>query len=172
LNNLIEQSARPHLIHNRLEPLESGRPRHITATLRHYLSLIQNATHRRALSRVLLSSHSFAVEAWRYGDRYYNPVPREQCLCRFGCGCIDTSEHSLLFCTQQLDVVNMRVKLVSVVEKYFPHIRNTPVIQGSIVHRALIFNWETVASIVRLALRTMSSFGKTPLVRPESARKL
>ncbi|KAJ7753258.1 hypothetical protein B0H16DRAFT_1216142, partial [Mycena metata] len=49
---------------------------------RHYLRL-HSAKHRHALTRMVLSSHSLAVECRRWKERGKLIIPREWCLCRF-----------------------------------------------------------------------------------------
>ncbi|KAJ7848288.1 hypothetical protein B0H14DRAFT_3453273 [Mycena olivaceomarginata] len=53
LDSKVENSARLYLLHNRREPLEDEAPRKITVVLRHYLNLVVNAKHRKALTRLL-----------------------------------------------------------------------------------------------------------------------
>ncbi|KAJ6529366.1 hypothetical protein B0H19DRAFT_1214557 [Mycena capillaripes] len=83
----VNKSTRLYLLHNRLEPLENDTPRAITVVLRHYLQMVVNSAHRRALTRMLLNQNSLAVERLRYKRR-------------FGCADVETVEHALFFCNK------------------------------------------------------------------------
>ncbi|KAJ7714024.1 hypothetical protein DFH07DRAFT_934684 [Mycena maculata] len=86
------------MLHDRLEPLEDEPPKKMTAFLRHYLVLVVNTKHRKALTRLLVSQHRLAVERMCYKQQVI--VPREDRLCRFGCNHIEMVEHALFFCSQ------------------------------------------------------------------------
>jgi hypothetical protein len=49
---------------------------------RHYLR-VKKPEHRKALTKMVLSSHSFAVECRRWKERGKKTVPRQWRLCRF-----------------------------------------------------------------------------------------
>jgi hypothetical protein len=63
-----------YLLHDRLEPLENETLKAITAVLRHYLVLVVNAKHRKALTRLLVSQHPLAIECLRYKKRRHTSV--------------------------------------------------------------------------------------------------
>ncbi|KAJ6529072.1 hypothetical protein DFH09DRAFT_934978, partial [Mycena vulgaris] len=70
----VNQSTRLYLLHGRLEPLEEDPPKAITTILRHYLVLVVNSAHCKALTRRLVSQHPLAVERLRYKKRYHREV--------------------------------------------------------------------------------------------------
>ncbi|KAJ6532435.1 hypothetical protein B0H19DRAFT_965796 [Mycena capillaripes] len=95
----LNKSTRLYLLHNCLEPLENDASRAIAVVLRHYLQMVVNPAHRWALTRMLLSQHSLAVERLRYKKRYHRDiVPRSLRKCRFGCADGETVEQALFFC--------------------------------------------------------------------------
>ncbi|KAJ6613580.1 hypothetical protein B0H10DRAFT_1662646, partial [Mycena sp. CBHHK59/15] len=98
LDLAVNSSMRLYLLHGRCEPFENDPPRAVTIFLRHYLTLLPNADHRRALTRLLLSQHCLAIESLRYNSRYYWSVERPLCLCCFGCVNVETVEHAIFFC--------------------------------------------------------------------------
>ncbi|KAJ7714719.1 hypothetical protein B0H14DRAFT_2291101, partial [Mycena olivaceomarginata] len=64
---------------------------------RHYLR-IKTSDHRRALTRMILSSHSLAVERCRWKERGKNVVPKEWRKCRFCQDAIEDPAHAMFLC--------------------------------------------------------------------------
>ncbi|KAJ7176475.1 hypothetical protein C8R46DRAFT_834544, partial [Mycena filopes] len=105
----VHASTRLYLLHGRLEPLANESPKKIIVVLRHYLQLVANAKHRKALTRLLVSQHPLAVERMRYKSRYHRvEVPRDLRRCRFRCNEVETVEHALFFCKKSEDLVSCR----------------------------------------------------------------
>ncbi|KAJ7165282.1 hypothetical protein C8R46DRAFT_834553, partial [Mycena filopes] len=101
LQNEVNSSTRLYLLHGRREPLKNDPPKAITVVLRHYLQMVVNAAHRKALTRMLVSQHPLGIERLRYVTRYHpTVVPRALRRCRFGCGSVETVEHALFFCEE------------------------------------------------------------------------
>lgn len=83
INDEIETSSRTKdLLTGRLDQSDTGKLVKKSLDFRHYLR-IKMADHRRALTRMILSSHSLAVERRRWKERGKNIVPREWRRCRF-----------------------------------------------------------------------------------------
>ncbi|KAJ6525138.1 hypothetical protein B0H19DRAFT_1084987 [Mycena capillaripes] len=84
IDHEIEHSSRTkELLSNHLEmDKETGRMVKKSLDFRHYLR-VKTGEHRRALTRMVLSSHSIAVERRRWKERGKNIVPLEWRLCRF-----------------------------------------------------------------------------------------
>ncbi|KAK0457408.1 uncharacterized protein EV420DRAFT_1309648 [Desarmillaria tabescens] len=55
--------------------------------------------HRKALTRLFVSSHILAIEVLRWGERYRPKTPREWRLCRFCKIAVEDEAHALLRCT-------------------------------------------------------------------------
>ncbi|TEB31789.1 hypothetical protein FA13DRAFT_1709302 [Coprinellus micaceus] len=63
---------------------------------------LDNALHRKSLTKIVTSGHKMAVEIWQYAKV---PVPREDRVCRYGCiGTVETPEHIWLECAGSLCV--------------------------------------------------------------------
>ncbi|KAJ7170256.1 hypothetical protein C8R43DRAFT_875940, partial [Mycena crocata] len=162
----ITASARLYLLHGRLEPLEDAPPRRITAVLRHYLTLVVNANHRRAITRLLLSQHNLAVERLRHSARRKEPVPRHLRLCRFGCNKLESVEHALLLCTRSLDLVQKRSRFIAAVSSKVPSIQTVNHDTATVVLKTLIFNRETVCQVAKFAWQAFRVYDTLPLRRP------
>ena len=67
---------------------------------RHYLR-IKQPEHRKAITRLILSSHSLAVERRRWTERGKTIVPREWRLCRFCYIYVEDPAHALFVCQNQ-----------------------------------------------------------------------
>ncbi|KAJ7862279.1 hypothetical protein B0H14DRAFT_2349579, partial [Mycena olivaceomarginata] len=72
---------------------DSGKLVKKTFAFRHYLR-IKTSDHRRALTRMILSSHSLAVERRRWKERGKNVVPKEWRKCRFCQDAIEDPAHA------------------------------------------------------------------------------
>jgi hypothetical protein len=55
--------------------------------------------HRKALTRILLSSHSLAIELLRYQEQLMPPIPRHARLCRMCLLDVESEGHALLACS-------------------------------------------------------------------------
>ncbi|KAH6913974.1 hypothetical protein BKA70DRAFT_1260038 [Coprinopsis sp. MPI-PUGE-AT-0042] len=113
LHSLVEGSPKLYLLKGRKEPHKSSEGEWTVVPLvcRHYLH-VANAEHRRALTRVIVSNHYYAVELLQYSR-----VPRAECFCRF-CGAeVETPEHVLLQCAWNEEIVEARTNFVSLLEK-------------------------------------------------------
>jgi hypothetical protein len=56
--------------------------------------------HRKALTRILLSSHGLGIEVLRYQEHLRPAVPRHARLCRFCLLDVETEGHALLGCSE------------------------------------------------------------------------
>ncbi|KAJ7845715.1 hypothetical protein B0H14DRAFT_3682879, partial [Mycena olivaceomarginata] len=101
IDHEIETSSRSKdLLAGRLEQdSESGKLVKKTLDFRHYLR-IKTANHRRALTRLILSSHSLAVGRRRWKERGKIIVPREWRKCRFCQEAMEDPAHAIFVCDQ------------------------------------------------------------------------
>ncbi|KAJ7124457.1 hypothetical protein C8R44DRAFT_619990 [Mycena epipterygia] len=60
--------------------------------------MVSIPSHRKALTRLLLSDHTLSVERLRYPARYRLAIPREEPLCRFCRAAVEDEAHALLNC--------------------------------------------------------------------------
>jgi hypothetical protein len=99
IDNEIETSSRTKdLLTGRLE-LDSDTGKLVKKSLdfRHYLRL-KTTDHRHALTRMVLSGHSLAVERRRWKERGKPVVPREWRKCRFCEESIEDPAHAMFIC--------------------------------------------------------------------------
>ena len=143
----------------------------ITSCLRHYLTLVVNTRHRKALTRLLLSNHCLAIECLRYAGRYFNPSPRDRRLCRFGCAQVETVEHALFFCRGSLDVMELRAAFVVRMRHLLPAVGHIATDNATQVLKNLIFNRDTVCKTAKFVHHIMSEFNSVPIWRPPESRK-
>ncbi|KAJ6506240.1 hypothetical protein C8R47DRAFT_930663, partial [Mycena vitilis] len=91
----------------RLEPEKDSAPVQKTLQFRHYLNVV-NPKHRKALTRLLLSSHCLALERLRWVESRRPRIDRNLRVCRFCKAEIESPEHALLECTAEADLVALR----------------------------------------------------------------
>ncbi|KZV91024.1 hypothetical protein EXIGLDRAFT_616178 [Exidia glandulosa HHB12029] len=75
--------------------------------MRGYLKIL-NGQHREALTRLLLSCHTLAVERLRWVERYRDYVPYAERTCRLCKTEVETPEHVLLVCPADDDITSLR----------------------------------------------------------------
>ncbi|KAJ7032222.1 hypothetical protein C8F04DRAFT_1211219 [Mycena alexandri] len=101
LQNDIESFSRTHLLKDRAERIDEGEGRSrmglVTRRRRHYLD-VPIPSHRKALTRLILSDHNLSVERLRYPGRYRAAAPRHLRLCRFCRVAVEDEAHALLVC--------------------------------------------------------------------------
>ncbi|KAJ7641188.1 hypothetical protein FB45DRAFT_738396 [Roridomyces roridus] len=81
LQALVDTSHKLYLLRGRLEPQKNKPPAQVTATMRHYLSMVPTQSHREAVSSILMSTHQLGVEVLRYVDHAHPRLERERRLC-------------------------------------------------------------------------------------------
>ncbi|KAJ7268257.1 hypothetical protein C8J57DRAFT_1067332 [Mycena rebaudengoi] len=166
----VNGSSRLYL-HGRCEPFEKDSPAPVTIFLPHYLTLVANADHRRALTRLLLSQHGLAIESLRYDSRYYWRVERPLRLCRFGCSKVETVEHAIFFCSQNDILVHKREVFYRAVSTKVPAVLSVQAPNTTEVLKMVVFRRDTVCQIAKFASQTFKKFASLPLRRPLSSRR-
>jgi hypothetical protein len=96
LEHEIHQSDRLHLLHNRFVTVDGVLTFQVDK-MQPYLR-VPHARHRRALFRLLSSSHHLAVERQRYSERGITRRPRELRVCRFCLSEVEDEEHAIFVC--------------------------------------------------------------------------
>jgi hypothetical protein len=163
-----DASTRLYLLHGRREPLEEEPPKAVTSILRHYLILVENAHHRKALTRMLLSQHPLAVEKLRYPRRYHDePVPRELRKCRFLCDQVETVEHALFFCNGSEDLREKRRVFKLGVSTKVPEVLAINPWNATEVLRKLVFERETVCQLAKYVHRVFAIFETVAIKWPD-----
>ncbi|KAJ7254439.1 hypothetical protein C8J57DRAFT_956668, partial [Mycena rebaudengoi] len=99
IDEKIEESPKTcDLLAGRLEMDSStGKLAKNSVDFRHYLR-VTSANHRRALTRMVLSCHSLAIERRRWRERGKPVVPQEWSLCRFCYTCVEDAAHAMFIC--------------------------------------------------------------------------
>ncbi|KAF8872278.1 hypothetical protein BD779DRAFT_1452936, partial [Infundibulicybe gibba] len=110
LQSCIDNSPKLYLLWGRVELEKDSRPRHRTMCFRHYLN-VSNADHRKALTRLVLSSHCLALERLRWTEHCRPSVEPHLRWCRFCQIAIESPEHALLECTANADLSTSSVFL-------------------------------------------------------------
>ncbi|KAJ7464409.1 hypothetical protein FB451DRAFT_1489651, partial [Mycena latifolia] len=163
-----QSMCQQYLLHGRREPLEDERAKKIIVILRHYLTLVVNAAHRKSLTRLIVSQHLLAVERMRSKIRYHREdIPREHRLCRFGCGTVETAEHALFFCDGTEALVERRNQFVASASTKEPRLQEMTADRARAVLRDMIFRCDTVCRIAKYVDRVFAIFDRYPLVWPE-----
>ncbi|KAJ7348230.1 hypothetical protein DFH08DRAFT_698144 [Mycena albidolilacea] len=164
----VDNSTRLSLLHGRREPLEKEKPKAITAVLRHYLVLVVNPRHQKAITRLLVSQHPLAVECLRYKKRYHKEiVPRNLRRCRFGCASVETVEHAMFFCDQTDELIQWCTTFVLAMSAQLPEILVVSTATATAVLRSLVFNRDAVCQVAKFAHYVFGVFADTALVWPE-----
>ncbi|KAJ7242376.1 hypothetical protein B0H12DRAFT_850304 [Mycena haematopus] len=168
LDHDIHASTRLYLLHGRREPLEDKPPTKITVILRHYLELVVNAKHRKALTRLLVSQHCLAVERMRYKQHYHRrEVPRSERLCRFGCGEVESVEHAIFFCDGSARLTECRALYLDPLAVSEPAVLVVATDSAAAVLKSLVFRRDTVCQVAKLAFKVLEVFNEEPMVWPD-----
>ncbi|KAJ7300420.1 hypothetical protein DFH08DRAFT_725343, partial [Mycena albidolilacea] len=136
--------------------------------LRHYLVLVVNPRHRKAITRLLVSQHPLAVECLRYKKQYHKEiVPRNLRRCRFGCVSVETVEHAMFFCDQMDELIQRRTTFVLAMSARLPEILVVSTATATAVLRSLVFNRDAVCQVAKFAHYVFGVSADTALVWPE-----
>jgi hypothetical protein len=88
---------------------------------RHYLR-ITSTNHRRALTKMVLSSHCLAVERRRWAERGKPVVPREQRLCKFCRSEVEDPPHAMFMCDHP-ELIQLREVFLAKLYSDLPEIK-------------------------------------------------
>ena len=102
-----------------MEPEKDSTPAQKTLQFRHYLNVV-NPKHRKALTRLLLSSHCLALERLRWVELRPPRIDRSLRVCRFCKAEIESPEHALLECTAEPQLLMLRADFISRRKKDIP----------------------------------------------------
>jgi hypothetical protein len=157
-------SPKMYLLQGRLELEEDKAPVPKTLHFRHYLR-VMTVSHRKSLTRLLLSDHGLAVEQLR---RIHGPhVPREQRLCRFCLNAVESPEHALLECTASHELVRLRNAFVQRMQVEMPVFLSGFAPQGALLClKALIANRTTIALLAKYTHDVLQIFDAHAIYNP------
>jgi hypothetical protein len=159
----IENSARTKdLLVGRLEKdNETAKLVKKTVHFRHYLR-VKTPEHRLALTRMVLSSHSLAVERRRWQERGKPVVPREWRKCRFCQDSVEDPAHALFICAHP--------ELAQVRERFLTDLyAKIPEFQGAFADamdffRAVLSKREVTPILAKLAFNILRIYDATPML--------
>ncbi|PBK84342.1 hypothetical protein ARMGADRAFT_1048247 [Armillaria gallica] len=154
LQQQIDASPRLYLLHDRLEPLEGAAPTYRALFFWHYLC-VPMKKHRVALTQLILSDHCLAVKQLRRHASFFLPsILREDCLCHFCLGTMETLEHALLLCMGSDEFFADLIPL-------FPALPLTRVTPGT-----LIFTGLSINLVAKFVWEILQIFGATLMYIP------
>jgi hypothetical protein len=163
IDNEIESSVRTkELLAGRLEvDSDTGKLVKKSLDFRHYLR-VKTPDHRLALTRMVLSSHSLAVERRRWKERGKSIVPREWRKCRFCEDSIEDPVHAMFICG---NVELMRVREVFLAELYtkIPEFKGA-FTDGMSMFRAVLAKREVTPILAKLAFNVLRIYEATPML--------
>jgi hypothetical protein len=119
-----EHASRLPLLQGRLEPNEDGNYVEMALKLRQYLRVPVPA-HRKAITRLYLSSHTLAIEILRYKERYRQRTPRAFRFCRFCRKAVESESHALLGCMSEEALIVLRREFLVDVYELVPDLPRT-----------------------------------------------
>ncbi|KAJ7098806.1 hypothetical protein B0H15DRAFT_920477 [Mycena belliarum] len=110
-DSTLQVASRLPLIQDRLERDEDGKYVMKALKLRQYLRVPVPA-HRKALTRLYLSSHTLAIEILRYKVRYRQRTPRAFRFCRFCREAVESESHALLGCMSDGALITLQKNIL------------------------------------------------------------
>jgi hypothetical protein len=155
-------SPKLYLLHNRLEPQKDSPPVQKTLHFRHYLSTPINE-HRKALTRLLLSSHPLAVERLRWSEHRRPRVTRNWRLCRFCKIAIESPEHALLECAGSNELCTLRDDFMVKVYTDIPHMPRRPMISSIDLLKRILRERSTVRLLGKFTHEVLALYEATPI---------
>lgn len=165
LQSFIDTSPKLYLLRGRLEPDKDSPPRHKTLCFRHYLN-VGNPEHRKALTKLLLSSHCLAMERLRWIDHRRPRIDPELRLCRFCKTSIETPEHALLECNSNQELVIIRSVFLTKMKQDIKNLPSFQSISSEALLRNLISHRHTIGLVAKYTHEVLSLFDATPMLVP------
>jgi hypothetical protein len=153
------------LIQGRVERTADGTMRSSAMKLRLYLRVPVPA-HRKALTRILLSSHSLGIEVLRYQERLRAPVPRHARLCRLCLLDVETEGHALLACNDAGLVVLRRAFLTDIYST-LPTIPRSWRSTDDFIHYLMqTVNFDILQRLAKYSYDVLTHYSTTVVFRP------
>jgi hypothetical protein len=157
----IETSARTRdLLVGRLErDNETGNLIKKTMDFRHYLR-VKTPEHRLALTRMVLSSHSLAVERRRWQERGKPVVPREWRKCRFCQDSVEDPMHALFVCNNY-ELAQVRERFLTDLYAKIPEFQGAPT--NTMDFFPVLSKREVTPILAKLAFNVLRIYNATPM---------
>ncbi len=144
----------------------------VVSAFRSYL-LVPVPAHRKALVRLLTSSHTLAVEVLRWAERRRPAIPRDERLCRYCRGEVEDEAHVLLYCDGSHDLYALRSeffhKIFRITSSSFSSsLRASPTGFGVIRLLLQTDNIEVVCSFAKYVYNVFGIYQRLPVFSPYS----
>ncbi|KAJ7648472.1 hypothetical protein B0H17DRAFT_1215616 [Mycena rosella] len=160
-NELATSSRTKDLLTGRLQKdKDTGKFVKKSLDFRHYLR-VKTADHRRALTRIVLSSHSLAVERRQWTERGKSIVPREWRLCRFCQESVEDPAHAMFMCNHP--------ELMQVCEQFLKALyEEVPEFRGHFTNvmtffQAVLARREVTPVLAKLAFNVLKIYDAAPM---------
>jgi hypothetical protein len=163
IDNEIDTSSRTKdLLTGRLE-LDSDTGKLVKKSLdfRHYLRL-KTPDHRRALTRMVLSGHSLAVERRRWKERGKPMVPREWRKCRFCQESIEDPAHAMFIC-DHTELMQVREVFLKELYQKIPELKDA-LTDPMTFFKAVLSKREATPCLGKLAFNVLKIYDATPML--------
>ncbi|KAJ7150526.1 hypothetical protein C8R43DRAFT_887388 [Mycena crocata] len=128
---------------------------------RHYLAIPQ-PEHRKALTQMILSSHSLAVERRRWTERRKKIVPRQWRLCRFCYVYVEDPAHAMFAC-QHEELKPIRQEFLDKVNAEIPGVVDES-LDALQLFRTLLPRREITSLLGKLAYNVLKIFETEPML--------
>ncbi|CAA7260997.1 unnamed protein product [Cyclocybe aegerita] len=158
LQGAINNSPKLYLLHGLRERGDGLK----VLDFRHYLH-VPNAAHRRAITQILLSSHSLALERLRWTEHRRPRIPREDRKCRICKEAIESPEHALLECQADENLTTLRNTFIAKFYQECPTVVRPG--QGSSAHllQAMIHEEISIKLVAKFTFEVLSIFEGLPI---------
>ncbi|KAJ7508183.1 hypothetical protein B0H11DRAFT_1704589, partial [Mycena galericulata] len=162
-----DSSDKLYLMHGQHEPQKDKPAAQKTLFMRHYLYMVKTQIHREALTSIMLSTHLLALEKLRHVDHALQPVPQNECLCRFYLATVESPEHALLECHASAVVLNLRTLFL---EKPFHTVLQMKHKLAELTSveflKAMIQERSTIVLVAKFVYEVLEEFYADPVYRP------
>lgn len=167
IDNEIKNSHRvSDILRDRLEmDNETGKLSKKVLCFRHYLR-VKYAPHRKALTRMVLSGHSLAVERRRWTERGKAITPREWRRCRFCYSQVEDPGHAMFVCQYNHELLMVRGIFLTELYATLPEMKNLHNDAG-LLFRDLLSRREITALLAKLAYDVLRIFDAVPMLLVE-----
>jgi hypothetical protein len=158
-------SSRLPLIQGRLDHARTQGSEPLAFKLCSYLRVPVPA-HRKALTHILLASHTLGIELLRYRERWRPAVPRHARLCRFCLIAVESEGHALLGCSAP-SLVQLRKVFLTDIYSELPSIpRCSPSMEDFLRQLLQSGNFGIIQWLAKYAYDVLAHYATTPLFRP------
>ena len=145
-----------------MEPRPQRSPAHVTSTLRHYLR-VTVPNHRFAITKMLLSDHSLALERGRWAERDRPRIARNLRLCRFCTREIESPEHALFECTDSWALLDTRAEFLNMAYHLAPALQHARCSSSVELLHLFLANRTTTPLLAKLCYNVLQIYDAAPM---------